>query len=417
MSNNLFFLSLADIFSVYPKIFDELVTKRVKVSKIYLPSDTDWQDKMYYMLLEVQKTVNEALESGQNYDELMRHKEKPIFDSSHIQRFSPASSPSNGILDEHRKKCHQIIVKSNIKVNIIWTLEDITKAAKLLKKPPQNVEFSNEYEMRKVYSLIYDVFRYKAVLSKALSDIKFYELYPQYRADENQVWLMLYELHERSFNQRNADESLQETVRYSEAKVKDLSDCLWERRRKLAASISRMRIKYGALQLSNLLPVHLQNEKVAIAATNPVITGWINPFLVRDKESAEHLFIDNGFMVIESDQELSNATVKWDNVCPLFVSCIPMDRNAFATSELVTKNFFIIQISRLGTPTAASTIRSNLKRASKHKFPMSFDYYSRVCKRRNKVCEMKNWMRRYYQQHKIHNWKMPYPINIIELHI
>ncbi|XP_073836277.1 putative methyltransferase NSUN7 isoform X2 [Musca autumnalis] len=711
----------------------------------------------------------------------MRHKEKPIFDSSHIQRFSPASSPSNGILDEHRKKCHQIIVKSNIKVNIIWTLEDITKAAKLLKKPPQNVEFSNEYEMRKVYSLIYDVFRYKAVLSKALSDIKFYELYPQYRADENQVWLMLYELHERSFNQRNADESLQETVRYSEAKVKDLSDCLWERRRKLAASISRMRIKYGALQLSNLLPVHLQNEKVAIAATNPVITGWINPFLVRDKESAEHLFIDNGFMVIESDQELSNATVKWDNVCPLFVSCIPMDRNAFATSELVTKNFFIIQdrtfsvgpavmsrlldfydlsgdilqthidsprstaylaslfysvnrlnyfyvygagsnlklyrsyiedlginnvrlfaesftsfplesnrfrtvvgifanppnsfsaisdpidlicsrggdlgmleiltetsisndgkyrvslileeqlrtlsmamsrpqvqfilyqthsiltsenqdmikcainlvneaalqkhrnlflerkrlealeeaeaanipcaamnssprkrhvlpevkqqqginnnvtssegptenliddnevtlpdidefisvdipdvcknqdsclnrcengcflslvqrrqitrlnakylikmaeirglfgntadnkfnkskqfkaqessadnnidqqkldecsrkgyqnieslISRLGTPTAASTIRSNLKRASKHKFPMSFDYYSRVCKRRNKVCEMKNWMRRYYQQHKIHNWKMPYPINIIELHI
>lgn len=63
--------------------------------------------------------------------------------------------------------------------------------------------------------------------------------------------------------------------------ISDLSDSLWKCRRKLAASISRMRIKYGALQLSNLLPIHLQNEKVAIAATNPIITGWVNPFFVR----------------------------------------------------------------------------------------------------------------------------------------
>jgi len=42
-----------------------------------------------------------------------------------------------------------------------------------------------------------------------------------------------------------------------------------------------MRIQVGALRLSQLLPIHLQNEKVAIAAANPVVTGWINPFLVR----------------------------------------------------------------------------------------------------------------------------------------
>lgn len=64
MSSNLLFLSLADIFSVYPKIFEELVTNQEYFSQIYLPSDPDWQDKMYYMLLEVQKNVNEALESG-----------------------------------------------------------------------------------------------------------------------------------------------------------------------------------------------------------------------------------------------------------------------------------------------------------------------------------------------------------------
>lgn len=56
---------------------------------------------------------------------------------------------------------------------------------------------------------------------------------------------------------------------------------LWQHRVRLAASISRMRIGVGALRLSQLLPIHLQNEKVAIAAANPVVTGWINPFLLR----------------------------------------------------------------------------------------------------------------------------------------
>ena len=44
-----------------------------------------------------------------------------------------------------------------------WCLEDIAKAAKLLKRPPTPVEFNDEYEMRKVYSMIYDVFRCKYV--------------------------------------------------------------------------------------------------------------------------------------------------------------------------------------------------------------------------------------------------------------
>lgn len=96
-----------------------------------------------------------------NYDELIRHKEKPIFDATHIQHFSPASSPCNNLLEEHKKKCQHALSKRKTKVSIVWTLDDITNAAKLLKKPPGKVRFSNEYEMRKVYSLIYDVFRCK----------------------------------------------------------------------------------------------------------------------------------------------------------------------------------------------------------------------------------------------------------------
>lgn len=51
MSNQLFFLSLADIFSVYPAIFKEQSKKLKKMKQIYLPSDEEWQDKMYVILL------------------------------------------------------------------------------------------------------------------------------------------------------------------------------------------------------------------------------------------------------------------------------------------------------------------------------------------------------------------------------
>ena len=42
---------------------------------------------------------------------------------------------------------------------ILWTLKDFANAGKLMQQPPRNVNFYDEYEMRKVYSLIYDVFR------------------------------------------------------------------------------------------------------------------------------------------------------------------------------------------------------------------------------------------------------------------
>ncbi|KAM7356317.1 putative methyltransferase NSUN7 [Cochliomyia hominivorax] len=343
MTNNMFLLSLADIFSVYPQIFNELVADQKYFPEIYLPSDTDWQDKMYYMLLEVQKNINEALDSGKNYEDVIRKMEKPTFDSTHIQRFSPATSPSNCILNIINK-CERIYIQTNKKVNVCWTLDNICKAAQLLKNPSENIVFTNEHDMRIVYSLIYDVFRYKLVLTNVLCDIKFFEKYPEYSQNENLVWLMLYELNERAFQQRSSEDVKKQNNLYKQMNIKDLADSLWTSRTKLAASISRMRIKYGALQLSQLLPIHLQNEKVAMAATSPVVTGWINPFLIRNKDTAEKLFYKYGFTSNESvTASLKTSQFKWDTICPLFLSCIPTDRSEFTKSDLVVKNYFIIQ--------------------------------------------------------------------------
>lgn len=41
----------------------------------------------------------------------------------------------------------------------LWNLEDIAKAGKKLRVPPLPCEFEDEQEMRRVYSLIYDVYR------------------------------------------------------------------------------------------------------------------------------------------------------------------------------------------------------------------------------------------------------------------
>lgn len=43
--------------------------------------------------------------------------------------------------------------------NVMWDLREFAQAGKLLRLPPMEVDFYDEYEMRKVYSLIYDVFR------------------------------------------------------------------------------------------------------------------------------------------------------------------------------------------------------------------------------------------------------------------
>lgn len=70
---DLFLVSRADIFAIYPKILLELLeednNKRNRDGHlikdiIYLPSDAEFQEKVYYRLLDVQKGINELIESG-----------------------------------------------------------------------------------------------------------------------------------------------------------------------------------------------------------------------------------------------------------------------------------------------------------------------------------------------------------------
>lgn len=56
----------------------------------------------------------------------------------------------------------------------LWNLEDIAKAGKKLRIPPLPCEFEDEQEMRRVYSLIYDVYRCEYIYTLFYFIIYFY---------------------------------------------------------------------------------------------------------------------------------------------------------------------------------------------------------------------------------------------------
>lgn len=75
---------------------------------------------------------------------------------------STTTSPASGFSIK-RRKCIADDPLTYLDLSVLneWSLEDLTKAGKLLRKPPIACEFSDEHEMRRIYSMIYDVFRCK----------------------------------------------------------------------------------------------------------------------------------------------------------------------------------------------------------------------------------------------------------------
>lgn len=66
---DLFVISRADIFAIYPQILTTILAaenaKRNFIKEfINLPTDSDYQERVYYRLLAVQKAINDLIDSG-----------------------------------------------------------------------------------------------------------------------------------------------------------------------------------------------------------------------------------------------------------------------------------------------------------------------------------------------------------------
>jgi hypothetical protein len=74
------------------------------------------------------------------------------------------------------------------------------------------------------------------------------------------------------------DEEFRDTV-FKEVGLLEADTQLWDTRVRLAAALSRLRIKNNALQLSQLLPPRLRDERVFALREAPA-AAWINTFKI-----------------------------------------------------------------------------------------------------------------------------------------
>lgn len=113
------------------------------------------------------------------------------------------------------------------------------------------------------------------MLNQALTDVTFFYLHPEFKPLCHLAWLLLYELHVRRYRERSASER-EECVREFPEPLPDLDAALWRLRIKLAAAVSRLRIARSALRLTDLLPPHLRDERVARGRLLAPLTAWVN---------------------------------------------------------------------------------------------------------------------------------------------
>lgn len=83
-------------------------------------------------------------------------------------------------------------------------------------------------------------------------------------------------MYHRNFKKRDHSLSLTVKTLFAAAGLLEIEKLIWKHRVKVAAAISRIRIKHSALKLNDLLPAHLKEEKVTNSNNNNPVTCWIN---------------------------------------------------------------------------------------------------------------------------------------------
>ncbi|XP_037297141.1 uncharacterized protein LOC115442158 isoform X2 [Manduca sexta] len=243
-----------------------------------------------------------------------------------------------------------------------WDIAQVLKAARLLCKPPMPVMFIDEQEMRCVYSLIYDVFRYKSVLDQAMGDIEFLNYFPRFSNYRHTVWLFLMELARRRWGARPRGEMERAMRMLEEAGsiFKDIEGTIWKQRVHFAAAISRIRIKNKAFSLSDLLPPHLREERISACVNKESVTGWVNTFKAKKVALLVKRLNELGYSY-SSSKQLCAGEYRFDRVCPRFITLRPLENISVGQLDLVKDGVIVLQEREFceGASTLCRALRAN----------------------------------------------------------
>ncbi|XP_035430978.2 uncharacterized protein LOC118263247 isoform X2 [Spodoptera frugiperda] len=246
-----------------------------------------------------------------------------------------------------------------------WDIGQVLKAARLLCKPPLPVDFIDEQEMRCVYSLIYEVFRYKSILDQALEDVAFLVEHREFIEHRHALWLFLMELARRRWGARSRSENERATQLLEEAgyPFKNIENIIWNERVHLAAAIARIRIKNRAFSLADLLPPHLREERVSACVNKDSVTGWVNTFKAKKVALLVKRLHELGYTYSNSRQ-LCAGEYRFDRVCPRFITLRPPENDSIGQLDLVRDGVIVLQEREFceGASTLCRALRANCLR-------------------------------------------------------
>ncbi|XP_059060270.1 uncharacterized protein LOC131853407 isoform X1 [Achroia grisella] len=243
-----------------------------------------------------------------------------------------------------------------------WDIGQVLKAGHLLRKPPVKVDFVDEQEMRCVYSVIYDVFRYKTILEQAIEDVDFFGNFPELVNYRHMVWLFLMELARRRWGARTRAEMERATHLLNKfgSPYIEIERTIWNQRVHFAAAIARIRIKNKAFSLSDLLPLHLREERISACVNKETVTGWVNTFKAKKVALLVKKLHELGYSYSNSRQ-LCAGEYRFDRVCPRFITLRPPENTGIGQLDLVKDGVIVLQEREFceGASTLCKVLRAN----------------------------------------------------------
>ncbi|KAH9641593.1 hypothetical protein HF086_017117 [Spodoptera exigua] len=348
--------SEGNVFEVYPKLLAQLFLQEEaarqegdtsEAEKLVLPSDKEYRLQKYFVLVELQK----ELEEDEDGEKVVKPVEEPV------EVWAPWSLV---VATKDTRAPPPVAVKTT--PGPAWDIGQVVKAARLLSKPPLPVDFIDEQEMRCVYSLIYEVFRYKSILDQALEDVSFLLEHREFVEHRHTVWLFLMELARRRWGARTRSEMERAKRLLDEAgyPFKNIENLIWEERVHLAAAIARIRIKNRAFSLADLLPPHLREERVSACVNKDSVTGWVNTFKAKKVALLVKRLHELGYTYSNSRQ-LCAGEYRFDRVCPRFITLRPPENNSIGQLDLVKDGVIVLQEREFceGASTLCRALRAN----------------------------------------------------------
>lgn len=215
------------------------------------------------------------------------------------------------------------------------------------------LDFENEFEKRRAYSLAFAAKRYESILKDVLLDSSFYSSYFKLETfHHSKVMVMLIDFYEHSFRfSESTRKKIEVDSRSHMDHIHDIQNAFFKHKTKLCSAFARNRIKACALTLDAMLPEDVKREKEH-GSQHPLF-AWVNPF-VSDSEQVVEKLKEDGFEFRESldlDEEASVFTHNTDSAdllkfppsvkddvynseLALNSSLLPMSKPRYLTAEL-----------------------------------------------------------------------------------